>query len=493
MIILVRSVITEIIQSDSENEKENEALMARNIELERLVKEMQAQIEREKKETKEAKKKLADSLKTKKELSLENAKLKEKFDLKRENSDLKRKNDLLSPRDDKDKSTTSTSPGTSPQSSPDKLTPKQQDTELESPVKRLKVDNDDKKKKSKSLALRKISAPTSKSPKENKSPKKNKSSKNSGWIAPLKGAKTKANVFAISKIFLDQEAAKNSLKRVEAKPKETDDLFIFEDTFNPAPSDTFMKKKTPPKSKNKDNMFAKFDLALTFKPKPKPSMPLESPKDSVVERRPVFDEKKELEELEKKWNVDEQFFIKQEPMTQDIRPVPPVDVMSQELFDSESNGSVILCDPDPVELPIYTISDNTCTEEDDCRTNLKGKTSVTDFESFFKKKAIQSRDVYEGECDNCKAKYDKRAEEIDLEKANMEVLECPLDNPCKGYTLRVKELRKKPNFIANVQIIRANKRAPRTKVNEERNTPDNFWDINISPVKNQHLKPRKFN
>lgn len=199
-----------------------------------------------------------------------------------------------------------------------------------------------------------------------------------------------------------------------------------------------------------------------------------------------FPHKEDEISANEKWLEKSLIKIKEEPKTQDACELnKSMDEYSEELFSSfHLTDSVEFVENSQQPVQTYLISDNELENTDELEKQFMKTTSSSMPNN-------SSREVYPDECDDCKQYFDERVKEIGVEKINMEIGKCK--NYCSGYAARVETIRKKPNFKPMYQTIQATSRARRAdkEDKEERYTPDSYWDLQVSPVQNQHLKIRK--
>lgn len=153
----------------------------------------------------------------------------------------------------------------------------------------------------------------------------------------------------------------------------------------------------------------------------------------------------------------------------------PVEInYSHELF----TDSLIFVEPDsPEPIPIITIESTQEDEESSCRRKKK------DSEKFVPFDINQQREMYDKECQDCMRYYNNRMFQVPVKEVDMEIVEC--ETNCEGYRSRVEAIRSKPNYKPKVHYMQANNRARRAVVekNMDRHTPDDYWNLRLSPVK----------
>lgn len=211
---------------------------------------------------------------------------------------------------------------------------------------------------------------------------------------------------------------------------------------------------------------------------------LESHKSNLA-RPAINDESKDSNDNEIS-SPDQLRNIKEEPCSDHFikQPVASINT-SLELF----SDSLVYVEPvSPKAISVITLDSSHTSDQDG--NSASSWSNTNDLENCFRAELDEMREKYDGECDACARYYDKRMLEVPLIEVNMEIVRCKAN--CEGYRSRVKAIRSNPNYERKVQFMQANNRARRAVVeNMDHNTPDGFWDLRLSPVKTA-VCPKKY-
>lgn len=216
------------------------------------------------------------------------------------------------------------------------------------------------------------------------------------------------------------------------------------------------------------------------------------------------------------------------PIKQEKMSLIQMESPSQDLFSSPDNSSDVIC-VEQEEKSIFTVPDRSFNPARDMMKDMEIKFRKTNLNHLFEDTIVEKdeesskpitqekRKVYSCECPCCRTVkinhkfvpknyyfknliylqyYDEVAEKKGISQANSDLFNCPIS--CKGYLARHKELMKfdapKQNMYRVIRLGGRNRNVQNSSDEENPNqTPDGFWNLEISPRKSKPLRLKRVN